>query len=127
VPDDANAHAFASLLEGSGISVSPNADFTTLLWRKLLINSVANPLTALTRQGQMVLRRGDMRVLCLAVLEEAAAVGRAEGARLAPDAPQRTLAALFSVTDDLGTSMYFDTSEPLISKSHEDWGKMQQP
>ena len=57
----------------------------------------------------MVLRRDDMRALCLSVLEEAAAVGRAEGARLAPDAPQRTLAALFSVTDDLGTSMYFDT------------------
>ena len=97
VPNDANGHAFASLLEGSGLSVSPNADFTTLLWRKLLINSVANPLTALTRQRQMVLRR-DMRVLCLSVLEEAAAIGRAEGTRLAPDAPQRTLAALFSVT-----------------------------
>jgi 2-dehydropantoate 2-reductase len=109
VPDDAAGHAFASLLEGSGLSVAPNADFTTLLWRKLLINSVANPLTALTRQRQMVLRRDDMRALCLSVLEEAAAVGRAEGARLAPDAPQLTLAALFSVTDDLGTSMYFDT------------------
>lgn len=108
VPDDAAGHAFASLLEGSGLSVAPNADFTTLLWRKLLINSVANPLTGLTRQRQMVLRRDDMRMLCLAVLEEAAAVGRAEGARLAPDTPQRTLAALFSVTDDLGTSMYFD-------------------
>jgi len=109
VPDDAGGHAFASLLEGSGLSVSPNADFTTLLWRKLLINSVANPLTALTRQRQMVLRRDDMRVLCLAVLEEAAAVGRAEGARLGPDAPERTLAALFSVTDNLATSMYSDT------------------
>ena len=109
VPDDEDGRAFAVLLEGSGLSVSPNTDFTTLLWRKLLINSVANPLTALTRQRQMVLRRDDMRELCLAVLKEAAAVGRAEGARLAPDAPERTLAALFSVTDNLATSMYSDT------------------
>jgi len=108
VPDNADGYAFASLLEGSGLSVAPNEDFTTLLWQKLLINSVANPLTALTRQRQMVLRR-DMRTLCLAVLEEAAGVGRAEGARLAPDAPERTLAALFSVTDNLATSMYSDT------------------
>lgn len=104
VPDDAAGHAFASLLEGSGLAVSPNADFTPLLWGKLLINSVANPLTALTRQRQMVLRRDDMRMLCLAVLEEAAAVGRAEGARLGPDAPERRVAALFSAASPGGSA-----------------------
>ena len=46
--------------------------------------------------------------LCLAVLEEAIAVGRAEGAQLAADEAARTLATLFTFSGELGTSMYFD-------------------
>ena len=56
-------------------------DFATLLWRKLLINAVANPITALTLQRQAVLRRPDIQQLCHAVLDEAVAVARADGVR----------------------------------------------
>ena len=108
VPDDAAGREFAALLGGTPLHVLPSPDFTTLMWRKLLINAVANPLTALARQRQAVLRREDMRALCLAVLAEAVAVARAEGASLAADEAERTLATLLTYPPEAGTSMYFD-------------------
>jgi 2-dehydropantoate 2-reductase len=109
VPDDAGGRTFTRLLEGTGLRVLADAGFTTSRWRKLLINAVANPITALTRQRQSVLRREDVRALCLAVLEEAVVVGRADGANLADDEAAQTLATLLSYPVEAGTSMYFDT------------------
>ena len=109
VADEAAGRAFARLLDGTPLRVGLSADFTTLLWRKLLINAVANPITALTRQRQAVLRRADVRALCLAVLEEAVAVARADGARLAEDEAGQALATLLTYPAEAGTSMYFDT------------------
>lgn len=109
VAGDAAGRAFAALFADTPLRVVTNADFTTLLWRKLLINAAANPMTALTRQRQAVLRRPDIHALCLTVLGEAVAVGRAEGAALAEDEPERIMAALLTYSPGLGTSMYFDT------------------
>ena len=108
VGDDADARTFEALLEGTAMRVMRNADFTTRAWRKLLINAVANPITALTLQRQAVFRREDVKALCLAILEEAAAVGKADGAQLAPDEAERMLATLLTYPQDAGTSMYFD-------------------
>jgi 2-dehydropantoate 2-reductase len=108
VADDDAGRAFAHLFEGTPLRVALGDDFVTLAWRKLLINAVASPVTALTLQRQAVLRRPDVKTLCLAVLAEAIAVGRAEGARLADDEAERTLAMLFTFSGELGTSMYFD-------------------
>ena len=106
--DDANGRAFAGLLEGTPLRLLLSSDFATLAWRKLLINAVANPITALVQQRQAVLRRPEVEVLCRAILDEAVAVARADGARLADDEPARALAALYSFSGELGTSMYFD-------------------
>ncbi len=108
VADDEDSRVFARLFAGTALRVQLCADFATLIWRKLLINAVANPITALTLQRQAVLRRADVQDLCLAILAEAVAVGRAEGVRLADDEPQRALATLFTFSGELGTSMYFD-------------------
>lgn len=108
VPDDAGGRAFAQLLDGTSLRVVARADFTTFAWRKLLLNVSANPITALTLQRQGVLRRDDIRALCLAVLDEAVAVGRAEGAHFAPDESARAYATLMTFAPELGTSMYFD-------------------
>jgi 2-dehydropantoate 2-reductase len=105
--DDAG-RVFAELFDGTPLRVQLGEDFVTLAWRKLLINAVASPVTALTLQRQAVLRRPDIQTLCLAVLEEAIAVGRAEGAQFAADEAARTLATLFTFSGELGTSMYFD-------------------
>jgi len=108
VANDEAGRAFARLLDGTGLHVLLSDDFATLLWRKLLINAIANPITALVLQRQAVLRRPDIQELCRAVLGEAVAVARADGARLADDEPARTIATLMTFSGELGTSMYFD-------------------
>jgi 2-dehydropantoate 2-reductase len=57
VRDDEDGKSFARLLTGTSLSVLTSPDFDTLAWRKLLINAIANPITALTLQRQAVLRR----------------------------------------------------------------------
>jgi 2-dehydropantoate 2-reductase len=108
VPDDAGGRAFARLLEGTTLSAKPTGDFKTQAWRKLLINAVANPITCLTLRRQEVLRRPDIHALCLGVLDEAAAVARADGASLPADEPARAMAKLYTFPPEVGTSMYFD-------------------
>ena len=108
VPDDEAGRAFAQLLSGTGLHALISKDFVTLLWRKLLINVIANPITALTLQRQAVLRRPDIQELCHTVLGEAVAVARAEGARFEEDEPARAIATLMTFSGELGTSMYFD-------------------
>jgi 2-dehydropantoate 2-reductase len=107
-PDHSAGQSFQCLLEGTSLNVLLSADFATLASRKLLLNVVANPITALTLQRQSVLRRDDVHALCLDILAEAIAVAKADGATLADDDAARTMATLFSYSGDLGTSMYFD-------------------
>ncbi|HVZ50590.1 MAG TPA: 2-dehydropantoate 2-reductase [Pseudolabrys sp.] len=108
VPDEPGGHAFASLMRGTPLRVKPDADFVTLKWRKLLLNAVANPITALTLQRQAVLRRADVYALCLDVLDEAVRIARADGANLADDEEARAMEKLMTFSPELGTSMYFD-------------------
>jgi 2-dehydropantoate 2-reductase len=108
VADDQAGRAFTRLFEGTPLRVRNSADFATAAWRKLLINAIASPITALTMQRQAVLRRPDIREVCLAILGEAITVGRAEGAKFTDDEAERAMAALFTFPPDAGTSMYFD-------------------
>lgn len=108
VGDDPGGRAFAALLDGTPMRLLMSPDFKTLAWRKLLLNAMANPITALTLQRQAVFRREDVRALCIAILDEAAGVGRADGARLPANEPEQLLATLLTYPPDAGTSMYFD-------------------
>jgi 2-dehydropantoate 2-reductase len=108
VADDADGRAFDEVLGGTSLRLLLSAEFETLAWRKLLINAIANPITALTLQRQSVLRREDVQALCLAVLDEAAAVAKAEGIRLHADEAARIMAMLLTYPAEAGTSMYFD-------------------
>lgn len=108
LPDTQDAAAFAALLEGTSMRLSLSKDFAALAWRKLLINAVANPITALTLQRQSVLRRQDIKAQCLAILREAVTVGRASGVDLSEDEADKTLATLLTYPAAAGTSMYFD-------------------
>ena len=108
VPDDETGRAFAALFDGTPLRVRLSDDFTTAAWRKLLINAIASPITALTLQRQAVLRRPDVRALCVDIVTEAVAVARAEGAKLAPDEAETAIAMLFTFPPEAGTSMYFD-------------------
>ena len=108
VADDADGQAFARLFDDTSLVTHVSSDFRTLAWRKLLLNAAANPISALTLQRNQVFRRDDIQALCRALLEEAATVARADGARLAPDEIEQAMARLLSVPADAGSSMYFD-------------------
>jgi len=108
VADDADGRAFAQLFDGTPLRVQLSGEFPMLAWRKLLINVVANPITALTLQRQAVFRRDDIKSLCIAILDEAVAVARADGAQLAEDESQHTMSSLLTYPPEAGTSMYFD-------------------
>jgi 2-dehydropantoate 2-reductase len=108
VSDDPEGTDFANLFAGTPLRILSSDDLDALAWRKLLLNAVANPLTALTMQRLAVFRRDDVKALSLAMLEEGVAVARAEGVRLAPDEAPRILAALLAYSADASTSMYFD-------------------
>jgi 2-dehydropantoate 2-reductase len=108
VRDDRDGHAFAELLAGTSLHLLVSAEFDTLAWQKLLLNIIANPITALTLQRQAVLRRAEVQGLCLAVLDETVAVARAAGVRLRPDESAHALATIMTYPAEAGTSMYFD-------------------
>jgi 2-dehydropantoate 2-reductase len=108
VPDDKDGRDFAALLDGTQMRILFSDDFHTLAWRKLLINAAANPITALTQQRQAVLRRPDVKELCLALLAEGDAVARADGAKLRADEAAQIMATLMTYPPEAGTSMYFD-------------------
>jgi 2-dehydropantoate 2-reductase len=108
VADDELGRAFVDLFDGTPLRIIRSGDFATLAWRKLLINAVANPITALTLQRQAVLRRPDVQELCRGILDEAVAAARAEGVKLAEDETARTIATLGNFSGEFGTSMYFD-------------------
>lgn len=108
VPSGPLADAFTALFEGTPIEVGRSDAFLTLQWRKLLINVIANPVTALTRQRLGVFHRADIQELSLGILREAVSVGRAEGAELAEDEAEAVLATFLGYPAEAGTSMYFD-------------------
>jgi 2-dehydropantoate 2-reductase len=100
--------AFAALFESTALRVSVTADFRTAAWRKLLSNLAGNPLTALTGARAAVFSLPSIRALALGLLREGAAAGRAEGAALADDEPERTLAFYDALPPDAGSSMLYD-------------------
>jgi 2-dehydropantoate 2-reductase len=93
VPDDMSGRAAAALFAGSGLDVEVVADFVTALWQKLLVNVMANPLTALTgRTTGELFEQPAMAALGLELALETVAVARAEGAALRVDDAREALA-----------------------------------
>jgi 2-dehydropantoate 2-reductase len=92
LPDCAESRRFADLMDGSGADIELVEDFLTEAWRKLCVNAVGG-LMALAGRPADMFRGRDVQALTLALLEECAEVGRAEGAKL-----PRALAA--EIADD---------------------------
>ncbi len=108
VPAGPQAGAFTALFDGTPIDVGISAEFITYQWRKLLVNVIANPITALTRQRLGVFQRSDIQDLSLGILRESVAVGRAEGAQLRDNEAESILETFLRYPAEAGTSMYFD-------------------
>ena len=109
VPEEGRgAQLLAALYEGTDVPVKPTSDFTTASWAKLCNNIGAGPATALTNKGRGVLRESDVAELCRGLVRECAAVGRAEGAKLAEDVAERTIERLKDADPEATTSMLVD-------------------
>lgn len=106
--DEAGRRARRGLLDGTGLGVQAVADLTTAAWHKLLVNAVANPVTALTNRRVEVFGEPSVRRLARTMLGEAATVARAEGARLPDGAVDDVLAWIDARPAGAGSSMLAD-------------------
>ena len=98
------------VLTGAGCVVTAtrdSADFTTELWRKLLVNALAGFMVLCGRRSGMF-RRDDVAVLSRAYLAECLAVARAEGATLGDGVIDEMVGMFGKAPEDMGTSMLFD-------------------
>lgn len=109
LPDEPPAHDIVNdLFVGSSIRAEFSDDFLTDSWRKMLVNAAANPLTALTGRRIEILNDPDIATTALALLEEAVAVGSAEGATLQRDQAAQTLTFLRALPPGSTSSMLAD-------------------
>jgi len=111
VEDSALGRIFAELFNGGSpkpdVKLELTSDFTTAMWWKLCINA-PGALSALTMKPSGVLRGETMGGIALRMVEECAAVGRAEGARLAESLPDEVLAQYRRQPPDSVNSLFAD-------------------
>lgn len=91
VPSGAAADALTGLFEGSLIDIDATDDWNSSAWFKLMLNAASGGIGVLARRGSEVMVDVEAQALMLQLLEEVAAVGRAEGAVLAADLPAQLL------------------------------------
>ncbi|MFO0687611.1 MAG: 2-dehydropantoate 2-reductase [Myxococcota bacterium] len=111
VPDGALGREFAALFAGSAITVSPVADFLSTVWRKLISNVTASPITALTGRRIEVMADPTVRELAVELARECIAVARAEGASIPLEAARDFvdgMAKNAAAWPPFGSSMLYD-------------------
>ncbi|MEL7209355.1 MAG: 2-dehydropantoate 2-reductase [Actinomycetota bacterium] len=91
VPAGEAADRLIAALDDSKASVRAVDDWETVAWTKLMTNAAMGGIGVLTRRDNRVFHDEEARELALGIMEEVAAVGRAEGADLGPDLADRLL------------------------------------
>ncbi len=89
VPAGADGDAFVALFKGGRIGVSTDPDLTSRAWQKLCINA-AGAVSTLTLNSTGLSWSDELETIMRALVEECAAVGRAEGATI----PQAVIEAV---------------------------------
>ncbi|WP_204809036.1 oxidoreductase [Mycobacterium riyadhense] len=107
LPSGAAAETLAELLRGAGCQVDRDPDFTTVTWRKLVVNALAGLMVLSGRRSGMF-RRDDIAELSRRYLAECLTVARAEGARLDDDVIDELVQLFRSAPEDMTTSMLSD-------------------
>jgi 2-dehydropantoate 2-reductase len=108
VPEGDDGADFAALCQGSGIEVTPTADFVTAAWTKLCLNAANGAVTALTMQRMPVFANPRIAQLGRALVEEARQVAAGSGARLPDDLADQVIARLRAMPPESGSSMLWD-------------------
>jgi 2-dehydropantoate 2-reductase len=99
----------ALALREAGVEVVLSPDVEAAVWEKFLFISAFGGLGAVTRAPVGVVRaRRETRALLAAAMEEVAALARARGVRLAPDAVARALALVDGLAPGATASMQRD-------------------
>jgi len=105
--DDVRGGSFAELFGGSAAQITLTADFLSAAWRKLCINS-AGSISAILGKPAGVFQDEAIGEATLGVVRECAAVGRALGARLDDDLPEKVLAQYRGYPADAVNSLLAD-------------------
>ena len=108
VPRGSLAEELAQLFEGVDASISPVDDMRTTVWRKLLTNVCASPITALTGQRLRVMTRPELRNLAVGLVREAIEVARAEGASIEVRDAEALVDGYAEINPEMGSSMLYD-------------------
>ena len=108
VPAGPLGRELAAVFDGTDASVVETDDFTTAMWRKLVSNVTASPLTALTRQRLGVMHRADIQRLAIGLAEECLRVGRAAGAAVDPADAASMVLGMTRTNPQMGSSMLYD-------------------
>lgn len=111
VSDDHDGRAFADLFAGARTPVRATPDFRSQAWWKLISNAAIGGVCALALQPNRIAGEEGVRELVLALMREVAAVGRADGAHLPEDAPDRVLAMVIGAAPDHWSSISVDRRE----------------
>ena len=110
-PDDEAGRAFATLFEGSRISVRSHADFTTIAWRKLLMNASLGGVCAFISGSDEAVAEGPLRRFVLDLMLEALPVARAEGAEIEEADCEQILERIMQAAPDHWSSIAVDRRE----------------
>lgn len=94
VPQGEASAAFQRVFDGSYGEVRMVEDWLSSAWGKLVLNAASGAIGVLTRRGNEVLKDEGVARNFVALAAEAAAVGRAEGAKLPDDIGERLIQVL---------------------------------
>lgn len=109
VPDTAAGRELARLFAGQdAVRIEPTADYVTAVWHKLVLNAVGGAICSLALQPLSGVAAPQVRQLAIGLIEEVAAVGRAEGAQLPDNLAARTIEYFQGPIGEHWTSMAQD-------------------
>ena len=94
IPVGPGSDELLAVFANSFAEVRAVEDFLTSSWTKLVLNAASGGIGVLTRRDNRVMQDEDIGKVFVAIASEVVAVGRAEGAQLAEDLPQRMLASV---------------------------------
>jgi len=107
VPNGAIAAEFVSLFAHSPLTVTPDSDFKTQVWKKLCVNS-AGALSAVLLKPAVIARHEGVADIMRAIIQECIAVGRAEGAQLDDSIADQVISGYRAAPPDSMNSLHAD-------------------
>ena len=109
--DDEHGRDFVAHFDGARTVAQARADFHTQAWWKLVMNAGSGAVCALVVRDNRAEQDPEIRELALNLMREAAAVGRAEGAELPADAPEKAMDLALAGAPGHWTSIAVDRRE----------------